>query len=116
MTRLLFAILLAVLLFPNGLHAQTINNDSVSKIISQKMKDSLNLSDETASRIYRINMRLAAEKREVREKENQTIRLTNGFQRIENQRDSLYQEVLSREEFERYEKMKAILISVNKMQ
>lgn len=113
MIRLLLAVLFTAGGLPYNACCQTGHDEEVSKIISQKMKDSLALTNETAARIYRINMQLAEEKRKMRNTEKQPDRLTNSFQRTENQRDSLYKKVLSKKEFERYEKMKTRLISVN---
>lgn len=113
MTRLLFTAFLTACCFPATTFGQARYDEPVARIISQKMCDSLSLDQETTARIYRINLHLAREKQKLRTAGKPASGLAGGFQQIENQRDSLYKKVLSKDQFERYEKKKTGLISVN---
>lgn len=83
----------------------------VAHTISQKMKDTLNLSEAKEHEIYSINLDLHYKKARMRELYIADT-LSNHIQRIENMRDSLYQKVLPAEKYTLYLQKKPRLISV----
>lgn len=95
-----------------GLYAQSIP-EMVAGNIANKMKDSLDLSVEQRAHIYSINLKLHERKKNARNNNASTISLQKRMQQIENTRDSLYQPVLSEEQYLLYKQKKSNLINNN---
>lgn len=81
--------------------------------ISQRMKDSLNLSDSQRIALYVINMQLHNRKMNVRLQYTNGDSLQHYTQRVENTRDSLYENVLSPEQYLLYQEKKRNLLKAN---
>lgn len=95
-------------------NGQTTNQnpaDSLSMRIATRMRDSLNLTDVQKMSIYYTNLRLHQEKLLMRREytQSQSI-LTQKLQLVESTRDSLYQIVLSAQQYIEYKSKKQLLI------
>lgn len=111
--RVIFIILFIVCSgFVNTTVAQA--RESVQKKILQKMRDSLGLASLEVTRVGMINSALEEKKSAARlQYGTQADSLQYHIQRIENTRDSLYQQVLPVNKYLLYKQKKAGLISNN---
>jgi hypothetical protein len=107
-----FIVGLLLLTFSLANSQQTLREQFARKI-SQKMKDSLNLSEEQEKKVYTINMQLHDKKREARDKYKNPVELGPQLQRIENTRDGLYETVLNKKQYILYKQKKRNLINNN---
>ena len=96
--------------FANG---QSSPATQVATKVSQKMKDSLLLTDAQKDLVYEINMQLHFQKANVwGQSLSDSIRRVE-IQKVENTRDSLYKPVLSEQQYQQYKQMKRNLVSNN---
>ncbi len=91
--------------------AQSTQAVEVAEKISQKMKDSLSLSEDQRQQVLALNIRLHTRKMEIRQRFAETDSLSRYFQRIENTRDSLYREILPEEKYLLYRQKKKNLVN-----
>ena len=85
----------------------------IAERIAQKMKDSLELSNQQKTQLYSINMQIHEWKGNVRQQYSGTDSVGYYIQRMENRRDSLYRNVLNEEKYVIYKQKKRTLISNN---
>jgi hypothetical protein len=81
--------------------------------ISQKMKDSLQLSEGQRLQVFDLNIEIANQKMTQRQLHANSDSLRYYLQRVENMRDSLYRPVLGEEKYLLYKQKKTKLISNN---
>jgi hypothetical protein len=81
--------------------------------IADKMKDSLNLTNQQRARIFQINMDLFHRKDEARKKSNDRDVIGKEIQSIETTRDSLYKPELTTEQYVLYMQKKKVLVTNN---
>jgi Spy/CpxP family protein refolding chaperone len=86
---------------------------SVANKIADHMRDSLHLSAAQRDQIFDINIQLFLEKQQARAASTNRDSVSRLIQRIENKRDSLYIQVLSKEQNYNYQLKKRNLVSYN---
>lgn len=91
----------------------TANANALASKIAGKMKDSLSLSVDQASRVKAINLRLSEEKMQKRQQHKEMSELRQQLQKVENTRDSLYKTILTVQQFQLYKQKKRTLVSNN---
>lgn len=111
MKKILGLVLVSVL-FSVGAEAQVTNAQFAQKI-AQRMKDSLQLTQQQQTTVYTINLELAEKKQQVRQQTTQQDTLRMNIQKVENMRDSLYKAVLTNEQYLLYRQKKRNLINNN---
>jgi hypothetical protein len=85
----------------------------LSARIADKMKDSLMLTMNQRNQIFNINIQLQNQKSSIRYQNYQGDTTRKKTQIVENSRDSLYNLVLSNQQFILYQQKKRYLISNN---
>lgn len=110
MKRLFF--IACFLVFAMGLNAQSVAESLAGKI-AQKMKDSLQLTEDQRVQLYNINMLLSQQKSNIRAQNPGGDSLRIKTQKIENKRDSLYGAILSGEKYMLYLQKKRTLVNNN---
>lgn len=93
-----------------ALNAQTQQPDR-NRIIAQRMKDTLALSEEQQDKIYAINVQMDNVKLAYYKQHGQTSSLRANMQKIESSRDSLYKPVLTEQQFLLYRQKKYLLVN-----
>ena len=81
--------------------------------IAQKMTDSLLLNEQQKDQVFAVNMQLHERKMALRKQYQDHTLLTTQLQLEENRRDSLYQNVLTPDQYRLYRRKKAALIVSN---
>ena len=107
------AILITLVMFNYQSKAQS-NAEKYSAKVALRMKDSLSISAEQRIQIYNINMHIHEQKSNVWQQysgSDSLIRIK--LQEVENSRDSVYQPVLSVNQFGLYLQKKKVLLSNN---
>jgi hypothetical protein len=89
---------------------QNAPGEVVSTNIAVRLKDSLMLSDSQKIKIYEGNMLLNSRKQAVRQNFSSLDTIRRNIQKIEFSRDSLYQTILSVEQYQMYLDKKANLL------
>ena len=112
MNKKILILFLGVICF-NVSHAQANSGEVFANKIANKMKDSLFLTDEKRGQIFAINMDLYNQKQAKRTLYPSGDSLRYHLQIVENKRDSLYQSVLTQQEFLLYKQKKRNLINNN---
>ena len=110
--RVSLLIIALIFLGPLFINAQS-NHEQLSNHIAQKMKDSLNLTNQQRDSIYAVNIQLSEWKISVRQQYTNPDSLRRHMQIVENRRDSLYRPFLSEEKYQLYLQKKRNLISNN---
>lgn len=87
--------------------------ERLSAKIADKMKDTLNLTQQQRAKVFQVNMRLNNEKMEARRQYTDRTQLQTATQAIEKTRDSLYSPVLTAAQFELYKQKKRFLVTGN---
>ena len=87
------------------------NADILAQYISQKMKDSLGLTQKQADEVYKVNMKIYELKTKARKQITDRILLTKAIQKIENERDVMYLKILPASSLQLYRKRKSKLVS-----
>lgn len=108
-------IILVTILFISNTPLLKAQNTGVTMAqkIAEKMKDSLFLTDNQEHSIYQINIELFKQKMELWKLNSSKDSLRLYLQTLENKRDPLYQNVLTKDEYLQYKQKKNSLISVN---
>jgi hypothetical protein len=106
--KLLFCLILAFVCA--YAQAQTPAQNLATKI-ARKMKDSLALNEEQKNNLYEINMLLHNQKMQVRSLYVVPDSVLHYLQAVENSRDSLYQPVLTEQQYILYKEKKILLVS-----
>lgn len=99
-----------LLMVISNANAQSMD-DQISEKIAQKMKDSLFLTETQKSWLEKINFQLHAKKMEIWQQYTETDSIQKYLQITENMRDTLYNEVLKKEQYIFYIQKKKQLIS-----
>lgn len=94
-------------------HSQTNNGEALSAHISNKMRDTLNLSPQQRQDVFNLNQQLHQQKQQVRLQYPGGDSLAWRLQQVERTRDSLYRPVLGEEKYLLYKQRKTQLISSN---
>jgi septal ring factor EnvC (AmiA/AmiB activator) len=102
---------LSLFIVPLCSFSQT-NQEKTSKYLVSILRDSLNLSENQVQDIYKINLTLEEQKKNVRSMEDLIDNKRKKVQKIENSRDSLYASVLNLKQFEAYKNRKSSLLNV----
>lgn len=87
------------------------NADMLAQFISQKMKDSLGLTQKQADEVYKINMKINDQKNKARQKIQDQVLLTKAIQKIENERDNMYMKILPASSVQLYKTKKNKIVS-----
>ncbi len=95
------------------LKAQSTPGEQLAGKIAQKLKDSLSLTTSEQEGVYAVNVQLHNRKMALRQQNLSADALRIQFQRVENTRDSLYQRVLSVDQFQQYRQKKKNLLNNN---
>jgi hypothetical protein len=95
------------------LKAQSSPGEQLAGKIAQKLKDSLSLTTTQQEGVYAANMRLHNLKMTLRQQHLSADALRVQFQKVENTRDSLYQRVLTANQFQQYRQKKKNLVNNN---
>lgn len=113
MKKILF--LIFVLCVTTFLNAQTDNAPAaqLAHKIADKMKDSLNLTNQQRAKIFAINMELHKQKKEARDKSQDRTVVGKELQRIESGRDEMYKPILTEEQYVLYQKKKRFIVTSN---
>ena len=106
-----YIILIVLLLSLDVGYSQQTN--AVSTKIADKMKDSLMLTASQRQQIYSVNVQLHEQKMVIRSQYIGVDSLRIMIQRVENQRDSLYQQILPTEKYLLYKEKKKNLVNNN---
>ncbi len=107
-------IIAAILLTATTANSQLAAAKDLAGNIAEKMKDSLRLNPEQKNRIYEMNMNIHDQKMDVRKKYAHADSIRRYTQRIENTRDSLYRQVLTKEQYLLYKEKKRFLVAAHK--
>jgi hypothetical protein len=102
--------------FVSNINAQTIGGQAVqlAQRIAQKMKDSLGLTIAQKDKVYEVNMQLHNLKQEARQQNiNDQTALAAAIQVVEKRRDSLYEAILTQDQFILYKQKKINLVNNN---
>lgn len=102
-----------ILLTSAAAPAQETPAQQVANKIAQKLKDTLSLSELQHKKVLRIHHEMNEKKLLVRQQYQLRDSIASGLQRVENQRDSLYKEILSLQQYELYQQKKRSLVSNN---
>ena len=79
---------------------------------AQALKDSLKLTDLEKHKVYTVNVGLYKQKMALRDQyKNNMETLKRELRKVENSRDSLYKNVLTREQFTKYKTIKEKVIN-----
>ncbi len=81
--------------------------------IADKMKDTLNLTNQKRNQIFAINMYLHNRKMIVRQRTANPELVRAGLQRVEHMRDSMYQTILPSGKYQIYLQKKRFLVTSN---
>lgn len=90
---------------------KTFSSQEVAERSANKMKDSLNLNKEQHKSIYKINLDLNKQKVGVYRNNPPRDLLQKQIQQIENTRDTLYSQILSKSQFQLYKQKKGRLMN-----
>ncbi len=93
------------------LQAQETPAAQLAHRIADKMKDSLQLTNQQQAKIFTINMDLQKEKEKARKKSPDRAVIGKELQQIENSRDNLYKAILTEQQFTLYKQKKRSLVS-----
>ena len=99
--------------FAFSANAQHSVAESISLKISQRMKDSLGLSDFQKNQLHTINMQMDSSRQVIWRTYQSPDTLRSFLQQVENKRDSLYHPVFTEQQFQLYLLKKRNLISNN---
>lgn len=99
--------------------AQTSNQqqdqgERLAKKIAKQIKDSLELTGAQMNQLVSINLSLHQQKKQLLNSGQSRDSISQGLQRIENTRDSLYRTVIPSDKFELYKLKKRNLINNNR--
>jgi hypothetical protein len=112
--KIKYLIIALILLSKNDVYSQqTITSDYISSRIADRMKDSLMLTMNQRNQIFSINVMLQNEKSSIRQLINSSDTIRIKIQLIENSRDSLYNTILSSQQYLLYREKKRNLIKNN---
>lgn len=87
------------------------NADMLAQYMSQKMKDSLGLTQKQADEVYKVNMKINDQKNKARKKIQDRALLTKVIQKIENERDDMYMKILPATSVQLYKAKKNKIVS-----
>jgi hypothetical protein len=105
---------LILIVYNNTTQAQQAPSEQLSFRLSQRLKDSLSLTEAQRQSIYQINLELHNQKSIVWQQYDGSDSLIRAnLQLIENKRDSLYKPLLSDEQYIKYKQKKRSLVSSN---
>ena len=107
-----FAIIISGFLFIHQAKAQNNPATQLANKIAQKMTDSLGLTSQQKQSIVDINLNLHQQKTLARQ-QHPGVSATTYIQKIENSRDSLYQQVLPADKFLLYQQKRNKLVNNN---
>jgi hypothetical protein len=111
MKQFLFA--LFSLFFISTIQAQNVPGNQLSHHIADKMKDTLDLSNQQRAEVFQINKDLTDKKDKARKKSNDRAIVGPDIQGVERTRDSLYKEVLTVPQYILYLEKKRNLVTAN---
>jgi hypothetical protein len=110
-------VIISIIIFSIGfkLCAQEDNTPAaqLAHKIANKMRDSLNLTNQQTAKIFTINMDLHRKKSQVMHQSQSRDITARQLQTIENTRDSSYSRVLSTDQFSLYLKKKRFIVNNN---
>ncbi len=106
-------IMIAFLIAPFFLTAQSNAASQLAAHIANKMKDTLNLTMTQRNQVYDVNILLHNLKAGVRQRYTNPDSLRVYFQKIENRRDTLYYAVLPATKYTIYKQKKRNLVTPN---
>lgn len=110
----IFILFFMTLFFSASVFAQEMNTaTTVALSIANRMKDSLSLTIQQTEKLFSANVWLHNQKQSLRGVITSAETLRFEIQKVENKRDSLYQEVLTLEQFEIYQTKKISLIRID---
>jgi choline dehydrogenase-like flavoprotein len=97
----------------NGAKAQNSPAVDLANKIADKMRDTLGLTQTQRSQIFDINMQLHTQKQSIVGQSQNRDTIARRLQRIENTRDSLYNEKLTPPQFQLYKEKKRRIVNSN---
>ena len=103
--------LILLLVFKGNAQEENTPAAQLAHRIANKMKDSLNLSNQQTAKIFVANMDLHRQKAQAMSKPTGRPQITSDLQRIENSRDTLYKTILSTAQFNLYLEKKRNLVN-----
>lgn len=106
-------IVMAFLLVPFFLKAQNNPATQLAAHIANKMKDTLNLTQQQRNKVYDINMLLYNLKTAARQQHTNPDSVRYYVQKIENRRDTLYHGILPGPKYIIYKQKKRSLVTSN---
>ncbi len=106
-------ILITLFFLSTIVNAQTDYATQLANKIAQKMKDSLNLTDQQKKSLKDINMSLHNLKQQAWKQHPMSDSLRIFLQRAENKRDTLYSAVLTHQQYLLYKQKKRYLVNNN---
>ena len=111
MKKILFV--LTLVFCASVLQAQEQNNPAakLAHHIADKMKDSLGLTNLQRAQVFQINMDLYKQKLSARKKSTDRTVVGAEMQQVEKSRDSLYQQVLTEQQYALYKQKKRNLVT-----
>lgn len=104
-------IIVVLFIAPLSIMAQT-NQEKSSKYLADRLRDSLSLNGKQYQELFKINLSLEEQKKNVRSMDDQIDNKRKRVQKIENSRDSLYATILNAKQFESYKNRKSSLLNV----
>lgn len=107
-----FCSVICVVLFSTT-SAQSQPSVELANKIADKMKDTLQLSLQQRQQVFAINLQLANQKKEVLRSYQNRDSIGHHLQRIETNRDSLYNPLLTPDQFLLYKSKKRVLVTAN---
>jgi hypothetical protein len=87
------------------------NADLLAQYMTQKMKDSLGLTQKQADEVYKVNMKIYERKSKARKQIQDRALLTRAIQKIENERDDMYLKILPSSSLQLYKNRKNKIVS-----
>lgn len=110
MKKLIFPFALMVCL--QTVQAQNQPGEVVAARVADRLRDSLNLTKVQRDSVYNVHIYLHRQKKLVFESFSDDA-VEGKLQQVENSRDSLYQHILSAQQYRQYRQKKRTLISAN---
>lgn len=111
--RKIFCILTFLFFTLSFLHAQETPAAKLSHRIANKVADSLGLNNQQRAKLFGINMELFRKKTEARKKSADRVVVGKDLQQIEGNRDAMYKEILTQEQYILYLQKKRNLVNNN---
>lgn len=108
MKKIIFVITIWLLIGKS--YSQTSAAQQLAQLFADRMRDSLQLTEQQRNAIFTTNMLLHSQKQAIRREYSDTDSLQIKTQKVESMRDSLYKKILQPDQYQRYKERKRFII------